>query len=168
MKSVEWGKNRQKIMAWAMGAALLLIVAICVVAIVATTMSKNDSVDVGVEEPEYGDVFDSWGEYVANKDMEGLIELTNKQLEATDDVETKAVIYASRAGMLYDFDVEEGASRYKDQVLFDVYKAEEFYPTGDTAYLIYVYEQAYGNDTVAEEYLKIAEERGEAIPPGRG
>lgn len=168
MKSIEWGKNRQRIMAWAMGAALLLIVVICAVAVVVTTMSKNDSVDVGVEEPEYGGVLDSWGEYVANKDMEGLVELTNKQLDATSDAETKAVIYSARAGALYSFDVEEGSDKYKDQILSDAYKAEETYPTSDTAYLIYMYEQAYGNTAVAEEYLKIAEERGMTMPPGKG
>ena len=169
MKGIEWGKDKQKIMTWVMGGALLVVVMVCAAAVVVLVANKNrSSVDVGVEESEQGSIFDSWGEYITNKDMDGLIEFTNKQIEATDDAETKAMIYESRAGVLYSFDAENENDEYKAQILSDVYSAEEYYPTGDTAYLIYMYEQAYGNTVVAEEYLKIAEERGETISPGKG
>lgn len=131
---------------------------------------NNRTVDEGIDENglEPDESFGGWAEYIANKDAEGLIEVTNRQIESTDDLEVKSVIYASRAGVLSGFGDEDGNNRYAAQILADAYSAEEYYPTGQTAYLIYLYELTYGNSAVAEKYLKIVEERGATIPLGGG
>ena len=168
MVSTMRDNGEKKELIWGVGFFLLIITIVClIVAIIVVVGNKNSADDVE-KEIERVTQFNGWEDYIANKDMEGLIEFTNKEIEATDEAEVKAIIYASRAGVLYSFDAENENDEYKAQILSDVYSAEEYYPTGDTAYLIYMYEQAYGNTVVAEDYLKIAEERGKKIPLGEG
>ena len=47
-------------------------------------------------------LFDNWGDYIVDGDMERFIEVTNEEIEATSDAETKSIIYASRAGVLFN------------------------------------------------------------------
>lgn len=149
--------------------AISCCIVICglVVAIVVAMNNRSESVDVvnPGSESEYKTFFDGWGEYIKTNDGVGLIAVTNEQLDRTSDVQEKADIYAMRAGVLYNM---SDNGQYTQQILSDAYTAEELKPSGNTAYLIYYYEHEFGNDVVAEEYLKIAEERGEMIPPGRG
>lgn len=110
-------------------------------------------------------LFDNWGDYIVDGDMERFIEVTNEEIEATSDAETKSIIYASRAGVLFNFDVQNDTNTYGAQILSDVYNAEEHYPTGQTAYLIYYYERIYGEDpVVADGYLELAKARGLILP----
>ena len=153
-------------------ACMSLVICLLVVAIV-VVINNRPAVEHPVETDSdsnigEGTIFDDWGEYIANNDMKGLIEMTDKAIQTTDDIEKKAVLYASRAGVLYNYDIENRSSEYSAQILADVYSAEELYPSGNTAYLIYYYEQEFGNDAVAKEYLKVAEERGMTMPPGKG
>ena len=168
MVSTMRDNGEKKELIWGVGFFLLIITIVCLIVAIIVVVGDKNSVDDVEKEIERVTQFNGWEDYIANKDMEGLIEFTNKEIEATDEAEVKAIIYASRAGVLYSFDAENENDEYKAQILSDVYSAEEYYPTGDTAYLIYMYEQAYGNTVVAEDYLKIAEERGKKIPLGEG
>ncbi len=165
MKKAMWARDKEKILAWAMGSAVLLIVVISVVVVSMVFVKNNQRVERRVEKET---MFDDWGEYINNKDAVGLIEMTDRQIESTDDNEVKSIIYATRANILYGFDIGDDNADYGAQVLSDIHNAEECYPTGDSAYMVYVYEQEYGDTAVAEKYLKLAEERGEIIPPGKG
>ena len=142
---------------------------ICILAVGLVVLKNNQlSGDEEGDLTQETTLFDNWGDYVANGDMDGLIRMTDSQIEFTDDEEAKSIIYASRAGVLYSFDVENESTKYGEQVLSDAYNAEKHNATGETAYLIYTYEQVYGDSAAAEEYLNIAEERGMTIPPGEG
>ena len=168
MKKAVWARYKEKILAWAMGTAVMSIVimGVVVVSIFLVRNSQLEGIDeteqVEQEEQSYG-----WEEFIANRDAEGLIETSNKQIELTSDNEVISDIYTTRAGVLYGFDLEDDSVDYGVQILSDIHSAEECYPTGDSAYMVYVYEQIYGDVVVADEFLKIAEERGETIPPGK-
>ena len=143
---------------------------ICVLVMVLVMVIKGRSAETGVRagDSEQPALVDDWGEYIDSEDADGLIELTNRQIESADDDEIISDIYASRAGVLYNFDATNDSNKYGPQILSDIYNAEEYYPTEQTAYLIYVYEQVYGDPVVAEEYLNIAEERGRVVIIERG
>lgn len=132
----------------------------------AVVLNMNHSVDISEEDVVSREVlFDEWENYVASGDMEGLIVATDKEIEATDNAETISTTYASRAGVLYNYDVGNSTERYGSQILSDAYSAEEHYPTGQTAYLIYYYERIYGEDpVVADDYLELAKARGLVLP----
>lgn len=151
---------------WLLALLISLSIAICglvvgIIVVINSNHAAEDTVEVGTE-----DIFGGWGEYINNNDGEGLIATTDEMIRSTDDAEMKSDIYAMRAGVLYNMD--DGVEKYSAQILSDVYNAEECYPTGQTAYLIYYYENIFGDPAVAEKYLKIAEERGMTLPPGRG
>ena len=146
-----------------------LVCIICVLVAVLVAVQNSHPIEPEKEEAAQEEfVFDGWSEYTANGDMDGLIEMTDRQIESASDNETKSTIYLYRAAVLYGFDVENESTKYGDQVLSDVHSAEEYYPTDKTAYLVYFYEQIYGDPVVAEEYSNIAKERGMTVPPGKG
>lgn len=134
--------------------------------VVAVIMNMDHPVNTGNNDMANQEtLFDDWGDYIVSGDMEGLIVATDKEIEATDNAETISTIYASRAGVLFNFDVQNGTNMYGVQILSDVYNAEEYYPTGQTAYLIYYYEHIYREDSaVADDYLELAKARGLILP----
>ena len=142
---------------------------ICVLTVVLVVMQSSHPVEPEKEETAQGELIsDDWSEYIINRDVNELIGMTNRQIESASDNETKSTIYSYRAAALYSFDVESESAEYGDQILSDAYNAEEYYPTDKTAYLVYFYEQIYGDPVVAEEYLNIAKERGMTVSPGKG
>lgn len=98
--------------------------------------------------------------------VKGYLAETDKQIESITSSEEKAYIYKKRAFDLYK-EMEKGEDLSK-LILADVYKAEEINPTIDSAYNIYYFEDKIGSKEKANEYLRIAEERGFDKKKGRG
>ena len=133
--------------------ALCSVMVLLIGGIVVVKINQNDDV-----EPEL--VYEEEDvELTPKSSLEEYMNETNEQLNNAATNEEKAIIYTDRAAELLDRHLD-GEGDYSEQILADAYKAEELDPSGDTAYAIYMYERELGSKKKANEYLKIAEERG--------
>ena len=94
--------------------------------------------------------------------IEELIEYIKQvdyEIAETSSPESKSAMYSNRAGTLSNYLNFPGYD-FKEQVLNDAKKAEESYPTAYTAIVLSWYEQEYGDESMAQYYQQLAEERG--------
>lgn len=143
---------------------VVLGVAVCglIAGIVAITMGNNKFV-INTNDEALAYLAD----YVGMNDPEGFIEAGDRALAAAASDDVKAYIYATRSGMLYNYNLNDN-NIYLEQMLSDAYNAESLSPTAETAYMISVSEELAGNKEEAEEYLEKARERGLLDSGGRG
>lgn len=151
-----------------LGVLGVMIVGLVVGIVVVNVQGGGEDVMVD----ESGQIIDEYSEdeieedYVRPALEEYMAEMEEKISLAKTD-EEKAELYLSRAGELYlRQQLEEGD--FSGMILADVYMAESIKPTIDTAYDIYVYEDEFGDIEKAEQYLKLAEERGLTYDGGKG
>lgn len=137
-------------------AIVALMAGIIILNVIRNNSEKNDG--------ESGEV-DTTGQFNAEQ-IQSVIEETDRALSAAKTDEEKSSIYTYRAGQL--FNLSYGGGGYIEKILADAYKAEELAPTAYTAYYIYVYENSFGNNEKAEEYLRIAQSRGFIDGNGEG
>ena len=87
------------------------------------------------------------------------IELSNTEIENAPNNKTKSDMYLNRAGLISNY-LNYPDYDFKAQVLSDAHKSEELNPTAYTAFFLSQCEQNYGDEAIAQEYRKIADERG--------
>lgn len=92
-------------------------------------------------------------------ELEEYIRQTDNQISEAPDAESKSMIYSNRAGTLSNY-LDFPGYDFKNQVLADAKKAEELYPTAYTAFSLSWYEQEFGDESAAQYYRQIANERG--------
>ena len=158
-KEQKTGSNRGVL---ALFVVLGVVVCGLIAGIVAITMGNNKFV-INTNDEALAYLAD----YVGMNDPEGFIEAGDRALAAAASDDVKAYIYATRSGMLYNYNLNDN-NIYLEQMLSDAYNAESLSPTAETAYMISVSEELAGNKEEAEEYLEKARERGLLDSGGRG
>ncbi len=93
-------------------------------------------------------------------------EMDEKIAQAENKAE-KAQLYIEKAEELYARQASEERDLTKI-ILADLYKAEEIAPDANTAWMIFAAENDFGDEKKAEEYLKIAKDRGYKEEEGNG
>ena len=93
-------------------------------------------------------------------------EMDEKIAKAENKAE-KAQLYIEKAEELYARQASEERDLTKI-ILADLYKAEEIAPDANTAWMIFAAENDFGDEKKAEEYLKIAKDRGYKEEEGNG
>ena len=91
--------------------------------------------------------------------LEEYIRQIDNQISEVQDVESRSIMYSNRAGILSNYLNYPGYD-FKNQVLADAKKAEELYPTAYTAFSLSWYEQEFGDESAAQYYRQVADERG--------
>lgn len=154
------GKRERKILVGVLAGLCVLIVVIGgIIAAINLNWTKDGSkqttgVEEVVNEGDNGDIEKS--------EEESLAEYTNEMEEKIKNAETaeeKAELYMEKSKGTYVRCVEQCEALY-DAILADAYKAEETYPSAETAWLIYSFEFGFGSEEKADEYREIAKERG--------
>ena len=151
-----------------LGALGIVIIGLVVGIVVVKLQSSDNTVivdgnDQTVDEYDTDEIEE---EYIRPTVEEYMAEMEERISSAETD-EEKAELYLSRAGELY-IRQQTGEGDFSEAILEDAYMAERINPTMDTAYDIYVYESEFGDDKKAEQYLKLAEERGLVYEGGKG
>lgn len=141
-----------------------LVVGIIIVVVNNNNESSGDN-DLVLNSCE--DVQGYLADYQDIDNLESFIIATDKALAVSTNDEVKFCVYSSRFGMLYNYSVTNGDD-YITQVVDDAYAMESISPTAKTAYNIYISEKMADNVDKAEEWLKVAEERGITNNQGRG
>ena len=98
-------------------------------------------------------------ETLDKKGTDAFISDVTKRVKKLETNEDRAVIYSRRAGVLFNL-VQNGESQYINQLLEDAHAIEEITPSGESAYRLCMYENAFGSKDVGKEFCKLANERG--------
>ena len=95
-----------------------------------------------------------------NAELDNYINEMEEKIQSAGTNEEKAELYLERSTKVANGCIEQCESYYKT-ALSDAYKAEENSPSAKSAWLIFNFEILSGGDEqTAEQYRKLAEERG--------
>ena len=106
-----------------------------------------------------GDAGNDLGEDADNLSQIGYREQMERKIESASSVEEKGKLYQDLAAGLWAYNSSKD-NPYMDEIMGYIYKSEELNPTMHSAQWIYYFEYQLGNMERAEEYKKLAEERG--------
>lgn len=96
----------------------------------------------------------------SNAELDNYIREMEEKIQTARTNEEKAELYLERSMEIANGCIKQCESYYKI-ALSDAYKAEETYPSAESAWLIFNFEILSGEDEqIAEQYRKLAEERG--------
>lgn len=151
--------NREKNQRWLLFGCLIFLLVVAVGLAVAFVVMKGKS-DI-VDEPEQAiNVFEEIASgNLSPEKLEEYIKLSEAEIESASDDKTKSEMYLNRAGLVSNY-LSNPEYDFKAQVLSDAQKAERLNPTAYTAFFLSQCEQNYGDEAKAQEYRKIADERG--------
>lgn len=144
--------------------ALLVCLCLAIVGLVAANIAvyitgdkKNKTTESSLDQHENILPID----YFSKGDIDGGIEAFTRQIENAQTDEEKSNLYRFLATELYHALANDNQnSQYIELMLQSAHKADDFNPTIDTAYTIYLCEDKFGDKEVAIEYLNLAKERG--------
>ena len=143
--------------------SLKLVLAVLVLAIIGLSVGiwfvVQNNKQVVIEGGDQGQNPNERIIYPGELTVDDYLEWIDEQISNTTDPEEKANLYMGGSIQLSNFQVQDGAN-YSEKILEYAYKAEELYPSAQSAYLIYSFENKFGNKEVADEFLNIAKERG--------
>lgn len=127
-----------------------------IVWLVVLRVSSNNEV-ANVEEKDYTSI--AMGGEATVDDLNEYIKLVDREIAETSDAEVKSGLYGNRAGILSNY-LDYPDYDFKEQILNDVHKADEVYPTAYSAFSVSWYEREFGDESVAQYYQELADERG--------
>ena len=150
----------------------LVVIVIVLASLLVVNIIKNQD-DVGTDSGAITDekdiiddkILEAITRFSQYQSLDELIHYTNIQLANAKTDEEKAAIYIDRAREFY-FRMKNSDVDLSKEVLSDSYEAEKIYPTSESAWRIYMYENAFGSKEKAEEYLEISKERGHKLGGG--
>lgn len=148
------------------GAVLVLVILVIVVLALVFLLNKNEAVKTKTPEtstlPQTAENIrdDAVSKALSEDNPKSAIEIYQKSIDSYNNNEKKSMAYIQRAAELYSY----YGDKYKDQILADAYKAEEIYPSPQSATFIYQMETKFGNIAVAEKYSAIIDERTKINP----
>jgi len=117
-------------------------------------ISNQKSSDSSIQSPE--NIRENTARRALEKNnSKSAIEIYQKSIDSYSNKSKKAEVYIARAGMLYLYCPAD----CKAQILADSYKAEEIYPSAQSATNIFIIETNYGNTTAVEKYSAIMKSR---------
>lgn len=152
--------QRQRKILVACLAALILIATGLTTAIFVINKTPENAEETTGETAETVDAIQKIAEgNLSPEELTKYIELSNTEIENAPDNKTKSDMYLNRAGSISNY-LNYPDYDFKAQVLSDAHKSEELNPTAYTAFFLSQYEQNYGDEAIAQEYRKIADERG--------
>lgn len=146
---------------WFLLGGLGVVILGLVIGIVVVLKSDRFTIDSREEALEF------LADYINTDAPETLIEATDRALAAATNDRVKADIYMIRANALFNYNAVND-NKYIEQMLDSAYKAEDLFPTSQSAYRIYTGEKIMGDKEKAEEYLEKAKDRGLMNNSGKG
>lgn len=139
--------------------ALCGVIAVLVIAIVIVAIIQNNTTD---EDTTEGDFYEDVSEIEKEEELEAgadeLIGYMDELIENAKSNEEKADLYLERAADLYNMQMNEEGD-FAEMILSDARKAEELFPTIQSALDLYTYESEFGNPDEANKYYNLAVER---------
>ena len=127
----------------------MVIVGLVVGVVVVNVQNSNSGTETDSEMDEDPD----------NLSQIGYTEQMKQKIESASSAEEKGKLYQDLAAGLWAYNSSKD-NPYMNEIMEYIYKSEELNPTMYSAQWIYYYEYQLGNMERAEEYKKIAEERG--------
>lgn len=147
---------------WILLSALCLMICGLVVGIIVVVNNEANTLRIETCEEATSYLYEGFNA----DDMKAFLAKSEEMLAATDDVEIKVCIYSDRFSALYNN--MDGSDEYMAQMMSDAYALEEIKQDASSAYNIYKAEIMAGNIDKADEWQKIAEDRGMANRTGSG